>query len=71
MMDRFRALVLSFFFGSLPPSAFAETPQVAFDLPYTVACRDVSPPQADASERTAQAGLLLWASRPDGSDEAR
>src|SRR5262245_66234094 len=43
-MDRLRLLVLSLLFGAAPPAAFAEVPRVQFDLPYSIACHDVSPP---------------------------
>lgn len=43
-MDRLRSLVLALLFGAGPPAAFAEVPRVQFDLPLSVACRDVSPP---------------------------
>jgi hypothetical protein len=43
-MDRLRLLVVSLLFGAGPPAAFAEVPRVQFDLPYAIACRDVSPP---------------------------
>jgi hypothetical protein len=42
-MERLARLVLSLFFLGGPPSAFAEAPRVAFDMPFAVACRDVTP----------------------------
>src|SRR5688572_20576391 len=41
-MDRLRWLALLVLFVASP--AMAEAPRVQFDLPYTVACRDVTPP---------------------------
>jgi hypothetical protein len=42
-MDRFRTSVFSSVVAILPMTAIAELPRVAFDMPYAVACRDVTP----------------------------
>jgi hypothetical protein len=54
-MDRLRLLVVPFVLGVASPAVFGETPRVQFDLPYAVACRDVSPP----GYLTANPGLKL------------
>jgi len=54
MKDRLRSLTLSFFVAALPLVALpliasAEQPRVFFDMPYAVACRDVTPAEYAAS----------------------
>src|ERR1044072_1265936 len=44
-MDRVQTFVGSLSLLSLPLVAAAEMPHVAFDMPYTVACCDVTPPE--------------------------
>jgi hypothetical protein len=42
-MDRIRKFLISLFSSLAPFTALAEVPRVHFDMPYSVACRDVSP----------------------------
>lgn len=44
-MDRFGWLLLSGLLGLSTTAAIAEAPRVRFDMPYAVACRDVTPPE--------------------------
>ncbi len=62
-MDRFRlvgsALVLAVL---APAAALAEAPRVHFDMPFTVACRDVTPPEfaaANPSHKLVEARLEI------------
>src|SRR6266700_8306649 len=54
MMDRFRSFVLSlvasaFISIGAPLASLAEPPRVQFDMPYAVACRDVTPAEYTAA----------------------
>src|SRR6185369_7170293 len=52
MMDRFRmlfVLIASAAPVAAPDAAPAEQPRVSFDMPYAVACRDVTPSDYSAS----------------------
>src|SRR5262245_61821301 len=49
-MDRLRNVCLPFVLTALLPSvAAAETPRVHFDMPFTIACRDVTSPEFTAA----------------------
>ena len=55
-MDRLRMLMFWIVapIASLAPLVvLAEQPRVSFDIPYAVACRDVTPSDYSASSRTA------------------
>ena len=58
-MDRLRPLACLLFLVAAPAAACGETPRVQFDVPYAVACRDVSPP----GYLTANPGLKLIEAR--------
>lgn len=48
-MDRLRLLVVSFTLASAAQTVFAEAPRVHFDVPFAVACRDVTPADFSAA----------------------
>jgi len=48
-MDRLRWLALVSVLSAVPLAGAAEPPRVHFDMPYAVACRDVTPPEYSKS----------------------
>jgi len=49
MMDRVWKFLLSLISTSAPFTALAEAPRVHFDMPFAIACRDVTPPEFAAA----------------------
>ncbi len=49
MMDRLRRFVVWLISTSAPLTTLADAPRVHFDMPFAVACRDVTPPEFNAA----------------------
>jgi hypothetical protein len=70
-MDRWRPIVLSCLLGLLAAPARAESPRVHFDMPFTIACRDVTPPEfaaANPSEKLVEARFEISSLLVEGSE---
>ena len=61
-MDRFYSLVMALVLSTAPVTLVADVPHVNFDMPYTVACRDVTPPEfakANPGQKLVEARLEI------------